>query len=372
MTITAPVQGLSLAALARLVALPLPSAAPPSEQSRAPDVVVFSSAPFRLLSDLAGAGLRQLTTLLPALEQALQNDSAVPLGHLAKAAGAAARQIAEGHVALIAEGPERVAASLRGELPAPVTEVSTEAHQVLRTLAWQLGTVSDAEPATATRTNESSRPLARQPGTASEAESAPATRTNESLRTIARQLGTVSDAAPTPESRANETLRTIARQIGTQDHPAAPRSSEPETSPIERWLSDAELVLRDTGDVLDRAEQRLAALPQATTPETPSAWALAQITAAQVQVTAAYGSLGHSLRAPRRAIAAAAASSFTLSADRFAGATTMLGMLLVLGTLWIAGGVWSLVTGIAGLIALGLWVVRISRASSGVSLDVRR
>lgn len=322
MTITAPVQGLSLAALARLVALPLPSAAPPSAQSRAPDVVVFSSAPFRLLSDLAGAGLRQLTTLLPALEQALQDDGAVSLGHLAKAAGAAARQIAEGHVALIAEGPERVAASLRGELPAPVTEMSTEAHQVLRTLA--------------------------------------------------RQLGTVSDAEPTPEPRANESLRTVARQIGAQDHPAAPRSSEPEGSPIERWLNDAELVLRDTGDVLDRAEQRLSALPQATTPETPSAWALAQITAAQVQVTAAYGSFGHSLRAPRRAIAAAASTSFALSADRFAGATTMLGMLLVLGTLWIAGGVWSLVTGIAGLIALGLWVVRISRASSGVSLDVRR
>ncbi|MGI4793101.1 MAG: hypothetical protein ACRYF2_26085 [Janthinobacterium lividum] len=347
MTITAPVQGLSLAALARLVALPLPSAVPPSAQSRAPDVVVFSSAPFRLLSDLAGAGLRQLTALLPALEQALQDDGAVSLGYLAKAAGAAARQIAEGHVALIAEGPERVAASLRGELPAPATEVSTEANQVLRTLA-------------------------RQPGTASEAEPAPATRTNESLRTLARQLGTVSDAAPTPEPRANETLRTVARQIGTQDHPAAPRSSEPEASPIERWLSDAELVLRGTGDVLDRAEQRLAALPQATAPETPSAWALAQITAAQVQVTAAYGSLGHSLRAPRRAIAAAAATSFALSADRFAGATTMLGMLLVLGTLWLAGGLWSLVTGIAGLIALGLWVVRISRASSGVSLDVRR
>ena len=347
MTIMAPVQGLSLATLARLVALPLPSAAPPSEQSRAPDVVVFSSAPFRLLSDLAGAGLRQLTALLPALEQALQDDGAVSLGHLAKAAGAAARQIAEGHVALIAEGPERVAASLRGELPAPVTQVSTEANQVLRTLARQLGTSSDAEPATATRANENPRTLGRQPGT-------------------------ISDAEPAPEPRANESLRAVARQIGTQDHPAPPRSSEPETSPIERWLSDAELVLRDTGDVLDRAEQRLTALPQATTPETPSAWALAQITAAQVQVTAAYGSLGHSLRAPRRTIAAAASTSFALSADRFAGATTMLGMLLVLGTLWLAGGLWSLVTGIAGLIGLVLWVVRISRASSGVSLDVRR
>lgn len=322
MTVTAPVQGFSLAALARLVALPLPSAALPSAQSRAPDVVVFSSAPFRLLSDLAGAGLRQLTTLLPALEQALQDAAAAPLGHLAKAAGAAARQIAEGHVALIAEGPERVAASLRGELPAPVTEVPADAHQLLRTLARQLGTAPDAEPA--------------------------------------------------PEIRANESLRTIARQIGMPDHPAAPRSSEPEASPIERWLSDAELVLRGTSDVLDRAEQRLATLPQATAPETPSAWALAQIAAAQVQVTAAYGSLGHSLRAPRRAIAAAASISFALSADGVAGATTMLGMLVVLAALWFAGGVWSFVSGIAGLVALGVWVVRISRASSGVSLDVRR
>ncbi|RZK88141.1 MAG: hypothetical protein EOO66_18645, partial [Methylobacterium sp.] len=261
MTIMPPVQGLSLAALARLVALPLPSAAPPSAEPRAPDVVVFSSAPFRLLSDLAGAGLQQLTTLLPVLEQALQDDSAVSLGHLAKAAGAAARQIADGHVALLAEGPERVAASLRGELPAPVTEMPTEARQVLRALARQIGTEPDTKSAPESRANDGLRTLARQVGTASDAKPAPEPRANEGLRTLARQLGTTPDAEPAPEARANEILRTVARQIGTQDHPAALRSSEPDSSPIERWLNDADLVLRGTSDVLDRAEQRLAALP---------------------------------------------------------------------------------------------------------------
>lgn len=359
MTITAPVQGFSLATLARLISLPLPSAAPPSAQSRSPDVVVFSSAPFRLLSDLAATGLRQLTTLLPALEQALQGDSATPLGHLAKAAGAAARQITEGHVALLAEGPERVAASLRGELPASGTDVPAEARQLLRTLARQLGTSSDAEPS-------------------------PEPRATDALRTAVRQLGLDGSLAAPRSSEAelgadaqpNETLRTVARQIGMDDHLAAPRSAEPDASPIQRWLADAELVLRGTGDALGRAEQRLAELPPAATPDAPSAWALAQVTAAQVLVAAAYGSLTQSSRVWRGTKANAAATvtsfSFALSAERLAGATTMLGMLVVLATLWLAGGVWSLVTGFAGLLAVGLWVLRISRASKGVTLDARR
>lgn len=323
MTITAPVPGFSLAALARLAAaLPLPSAAPSSAQQRSPDVVVFSSAPFRLLSDLASAGLRQLTALLPAIEQALQDDSAAPLGHLAKAAGAAARQITEGHVALLAEGPERVAASLRGEIPIPATATPSEAQQVLRTLARQLGTAAEPEPA--------------------------------------------------PDVRTSETLRTIARQIGTAEPLASPLAADKEASPIERWLGEAKLVLRSTGDALDRAEQQLIALPPATAPDAPSAWALAQITAAQAQVTAAYSSLSHSLREPRRIAAAITAGSFAIPADHLAGATTMCGMLLVLATLWLAGGIWSLVTGTVGLIGIGFWVMRISRASSGVRLDVRR
>lgn len=322
MTITAPVQSLSLATLARLATLPLPSAAPSSAQQRAPDVVVFSSAPFRLLSDLASAGLLQLTALLPALERALQDDGATSLGHLAKAAGAAARQITEGHVALLAEGPERVAAWLRGETPIPTTAISSEARQTLRTLARQLGTAPEADPA--------------------------------------------------PDARTSETLRTIARQIGTAERLAFPLVADPDTSPIQRWLDEAKLVLRGTGDALDRAEQQLTAFPQTTTPDAPSSWALAQITAAQVQVSAAYGSLSKSLREPRRFTAAIGAGSFAMPPDHLAGATTMFGMLLVLATLWLAGGIWSLVTGTAGLIAVGYWVMRISRASSGVRLDVQR
>ena len=388
MTITAPVQGFSLAALARLISLPLPSAAPPSAQSRSPDVVVFSSAPFRLLSDLAAAGLRQLTTLLPALEQALQGDSAAPLGHLAKAAGAAARQITEGHVALLAEGPERVAASLRGELPASGTDVPPEARQLLRTLARQLGTPSDSEPNPEPRTTETLRTATRQVGVdgrlstppSAEAEPSPEPHTMETLRTIVRQIGADDRLAPpragepAPDTPTNETLRTVARQIGMDDRLAAPRSTESDASPIQRWLADAELVLRGTSDALDRAEQRLTGLPSTATPEAPSAWALAQVTAAQVLVTAAYGNLAQSSRVWRgtRATATASGGSFAIGAESLAAATTMLGMLVVLITLWLAGGVWSLVTGFAGLLAVGLWVLRISRASKGVTLDAHR
>lgn len=388
MTITAPVQGSSLAALARSISLPLPSAAPPSTQSRSPDVVVFSSAPFRLLSDLAAAGLRQLTTLLPALEQALQGDSAAPLGYLAKAAGAAARQITEGHVALLAEGPERVAASLRGELSAPGTDVPAEGRQLLRTLARQLGTPSDSEPSPEPRTTETLRTIARQVALdgrlatprSAEAESNPEPHTTETLRTISRQTGMDDRPAPPragepgPDAQINETLRTVARQIGIDDRLAAPRSAEPDASPIQRWLADAELVLRGTSDALNRAEQRLAELPPAATPQAPSAWALAQVTAAQILVTAAYGSLAQSSRVWRGTTARATASGgfFAAAGDRLVGATTMLGMLIVLATLWLAGGIWSLVTGFAGLLAVGLWVLRISRASRGISLDAHR
>lgn len=333
MTITAPVPGFSLATLARFAAaLPLPSAALPAAQQRTPDVVVFSSAPFRLLSDLASAGLRQLTALLPALEQALQDESVASLGHLAKAAGAAARQITEGHVALLAEGPERAAASLRGEIPIPVTTATAETRQVLRTFARQFGAALEA--------------------------------------------GSGSGSEPAPDARTSETMRTIARQIGSAERLASAVLPEPDASPIQRWLGEAKHVLRGIGDALDRAAEQLQAPPLMALADNPSnvpsIWALAQVTAAQAQVAAAYGSLGQSLREPRRIAAAMTAGTFAIPPDHLAGATTMLGMLLVLATLWLAGGIWSLVTGTAGLIAAGCWVVRISRASSGVRLDERR
>ena len=129
MAVMAPVSGLSLAALARFSAgLPLPeAAAPPDKQARMPDVVVFSSAPMRVLSDLASAGLRQLAALLPMIEQAVQGESPAPLGLLAKAASAAARQIGDGHEALLAEGPDRVAASI----------AATTSHAVCRPSDWR-------------------------------------------------------------------------------------------------------------------------------------------------------------------------------------------------------------------------------------------
>ncbi len=330
MTMTAPVSGLSLATLARLVALPLPSGAPPSaQQARSPDVVVFSSAPFRMLSDLASAGLQQLSALLPALEKAVLEESAAPLGHLAKVAGAAARQIGEGHVALLAEGPERVAAALRGEIPSMPPASQTEGRQTLRTLARQIGTAAEGEPL----------------------------------------------PEPLPDARTSETLRAVARQIGMAERFGLPQITDPDATPIQRWLSEANLVLHDTSDALERAERQLSAQIQAAPPnapaqDTPTIWALGQIAAAQAQVTAACGSLGQSLRAPRRP-AVTTAASFKLQLDHLAGATTMVGTLLILAVLWFAGGVWSAVSGALGLVGLGFWLLRIRRASKGIRLDVR-
>ena len=115
MAVLAPVSGLQLEALARLPdARPLPGPAPEPKSSVFSDVVVFSSAPMRVLSDRASAGLRQLASLLPLIEQAVSEETTLALGHLSKAAGTAARQITEGHEALLAEGPDRVAGAMAG------------------------------------------------------------------------------------------------------------------------------------------------------------------------------------------------------------------------------------------------------------------
>lgn len=424
MAVMAPVSGLSLAALARFSAgLPLPEAAPsPDKQPRLPDVVVFSSAPMRVLSDLASAGLRQLAALLPLIEQAVQGESPAPLGHLAKAASAAARQIGDGHEALLAEGPDRVAASMQRPFPAQSAApsvVGLDTKQGLRTLARQMGedakglpadgpdqvsalskrqlsTQSAAPPTVGVDTKQVLRTLARQVGDETEAlpgegpnrvaaslqrqlATQPAATptagsdTKEILRTLARQIG--AEAELPHDGRASENLRTIARQLGTAG-PSEPRAPEdPGAGPIQRWLSEAKHLLRSTSDALGRAEEQLRPTatqePQAQSLDgtAQSAWVMTEILAAQAQVALAYAAVsqtrtgspvGYRAVAPRR-----------LSLDNLAGATTLLGMLLVVSTLWVLGGLWSAAAGIVACCGAAAWVWRISRASQGVTLDVR-
>lgn len=310
----APVPGFSLAALARFsAALPLPEAAPaPDRQSRVPDVIVFSSAPMRLLSDLASAGLRQLAALLPMIEQAVQNESTVPLGHLAKAAGAAARQIVDGHEALLAEGPDRVAASVRGRgiVPASATP--------------------DTQP---------------------------------SLRTLARQIG--SQPVPAEPRQPSDILRTIARQLGSAELPEPKSPAEP----IQHWLIEAKHLLRSTGEALDRADDQLrpqlAADPASVAAGSSSRWVMTEIMAAQAQIALSYAAVsrvGTPTRTRDRVM------PLTSSLDHLAGATTLFGMLLVLATLWLIGGLWSVAAGIAALAGAALWIWRVNRASLGLML----
>jgi secondary thiamine-phosphate synthase enzyme len=317
MTVMAPVSGLSLVALERFSAgLPLPeAAAPPDKQPSLPDVVVFSSAPMRVLSDLASAGLRQLAVLLPMIEQAVQDESAVPLGHLAKAATAAARQISDGHVALLAEGPDRVAAVLRG----PV-------------------------------------------GPRNGAPANPAMDTKQLLRTLARQIG--AETEPTEEGRTSDTLRTIARQLGASDILEPRSQAEPDAGPIQRWIAEAKHVLRGTGDALDRAEEQLRPLAMADASNVagnaPPAWILTEILAAQAQIAIAYAGIGQA-RATVGPTSWAMPRSFSI--NHLAGATTVFGMLLVLATLWLIGGLWSAATGTVALIGTVFWVWRHTSAS---------
>ena len=346
MAVMAPVSDLSVALLTRLTAaLPLPEsaaapgkqsslpgvtallppdlAAGPGQQLRVPDVVVFSSAPMRVLSDLASAGLRQLTALLPVLDQAVQTQNAAPIAILAKAVASAARQISEGHTALVAEGPDRVAAALRGEV-LPRTGSPTVA-------------VTD---------------------------------TKQLLRTLARQIGAEAEAEPAQDSRTSETLRTIARQIGASDQFELRSAGEPAEGPIQRWLAEAKHVLRGTSDALDRAEEQLRPIPTAEpiniVGATPTAWVLTEILAAQAQIARAYAAVGQA-RTTARASVRAAPRHFSL--DHLSGATTLFGMSLILSTLWIIGGLWAVATGLVALAGTAIWVWRISRATRGVTLD---
>ena len=395
MAVMAPVAGFSLTAFERFSAgLPLPGAATAhDEQLPLPDVVVFSSAPMRILSDLASAGLRQLTALLPMIEQAVQGESTAPLGYLAKAASAAARQINDGHQALLAEGPDRVATSMQRQAPAQSdapANAATETKQLLRTLARQIG----AEPAEDSPTSEPLRTIVRQSGgnldtlpaehpdrvatsmerQASAQSRAPAseaaTDTKQLLRTLARRIG--AQTGSFDENSTSEPFGTIARQAGAADQLEPRFKAEPGAGPIERWISEAKHLLRSTGDVLERADERLrplAAEPTNVAGGPTTAWVLTEILAAQAQIAVAYNALTQSRATARVSYRAA---SRAVSLDSLAGATTLLGMLLILTTLWIIGGLWSAVTGVVALCGTAVWVWRISQASRGVTLDARR
>ena len=267
-----------------------------------------------------------MTALLPALEQAVLDESVVPLGHLAKAVSAAARQIEDGHGALLAEGPDRVLAAMPGPFSLP--------------------------SGTPSASSEEARQL---------------------LRDLARQVGVETEGAP--GEKTSEALRTVARQIGATDVQSRP-PPEPGESPIDRWLAEAKHAIRSTEDALDRAEATLRPIVTDARPEVckqPSPlWALTEITAAQVQLIAAYASLPPTRAEPRRVVGATARFSIRLPLDQFAGATTLLGMLLLLAALWLAGGLWMLATGAAGLAMTAVWVWRISRATRGVTLDATR
>ena len=191
------------------------------------------------------------------------------------------------------------------------------------------------------------------------------------LRAIARQVG--AEAEPARDGKTSEILRSIARQIGTADNPEPLSRTGSDAEPIQRWLTEAKHVLRSTGDVLDQAEQQLrplaAAEPLNQAAELPAGWALSQIVAAQAQIAMAYASLGQARTAPRLTSRTTPAS---FRIDQLAGATTFLGMLLVLATLWLIGGIWSVATGAVALGGAAVWVWRISQASRGMALDARR
>ncbi|MDT7952367.1 MAG: hypothetical protein RQ966_12765 [Acetobacteraceae bacterium] len=200
MTAMAAVPGLSSATLLRLLAFTPPMGSPPALESALPplDTVVFSSAPLRALADRASAGLWQLWALIPALEQAVRAGTTSPLVALARAAGSAARQVGEGHAALVAEGPVRVAAA--------ITETSGGAGEI-----------------------------------------------NASLRTIARQIGAIAGSGH--GRPASESLRAMARQVGALLDPARSFPAEPDADPIQRWLAGAQLALGEAAQALERAAQ---------------------------------------------------------------------------------------------------------------------
>lgn len=307
MALMAVLPGLFPSALVRDTA-----AAPAREAAtvmpRLEDAVVFSSAPFRLLADLATAGLRQLATLLPSLERASEDGSLVPLGHLAKAANTAAREVADGHLALLAAGPDRTASALLG---VPI------------------------------RTTPS-----------------------DGLRALARQRGGFPVEAAPP--RAADDLRAIARQLGA----ALPLVGDdaPAVDPKEGWLAEAKHILRRTGDALADAVDRYPATDTTIQLSPQTSWAMAEIVAARAQVSATLVRLNEIPTEPnRRATAPLLAGPFGL--EQWAGATGALGIVLLLALLVLIGGAWSLGAAILALggTAYGAW--RIGRASRGFRLD---
>ena len=367
MAVTAPVPGLSAVALPPWeAALPLPeigaatgttvgapigttvgapigttAGAVTGADGTLPDLVVFSSAPLRLLSDLAASGLRQLIALLPTIERAVQEASPLSLGHLARAVGAAARQIGDGHAALLAEGPDRVAAAVPRE----------SGMAALRTVARQLGAATpDVKSDTET------------PSETGRAGAAPDD-ARQILRAVARQLGTAADAP-----------------LLRPDPAAADRAD----SAVEHWLGDADHALRDASNVLDRAEEQLRPLVAHAADEQPvlagqhptSVWAMTEVIAAQAQVAAAFGGLATFRLRPAPWAAPAGSAVGGLRLDHLAGAITLFGIALLLAIVWLLGGIWSAAVGVGGtIVALAvaaLWGWRIVVSAHGLRLDLRR
>lgn len=312
MALTAVLPGLFPSALVRdTVVAPARDAA--TTVPRLSDAVVFSSAPFRLLADLATTGLRQLATLLPSLEQAVEDGNLVPLGHLAKAANAAARQVGDGHLALLAAGPDRALAALPGTPP-------------FRALP------------------------------------------SDGLRAFVRQQG----AAPTMAAplRADDDLRAIARQIGNALPPLR-TDDDPEPDPAERWLSEAKHLLRRTGETLTEAVEHRSITDPALPPSPQIGWAMAEIVAARAQVSTTLLQLDEVPVQPRCCHASSFFSA-PLRLEQLAGAVSVLGIVLFLALLAMAAGAWSIGAGILALGGTAYWAWRIGRAAQGFRLDGQR
>ena len=234
----------------------------------------------------------------------------------------AVRQVADGHVALLAEGPDRLAAALPSATP-PRASVLAEAPQQLRSLARQIG--ATLEPATESAT----------------------------------------DVVP------NATLRTVARQIGANalERPLLD-ISDPKAEPAQRWLAEADHILHRTGDTLDQASALVPLAETALARPTLDPLAI-EIAAAQMQVATTRAALSSRATAPRQA---ATPSRFPLDLlpRQLSNATSLIGTLVILALMSLATGLWSVCLVLLGLGATVYWVWRIGRAAQGVSLDVRR
>lgn len=107
MTLAAPTPVSLVAALIRLIGLPLPASPAARGRVIADQVTLSHDEPTATaLWTMATAGLRQVTTLLPALERAIgpntsANASADALGHLARSVGGAAHQVGTGFGSLL-------------------------------------------------------------------------------------------------------------------------------------------------------------------------------------------------------------------------------------------------------------------------------